>query len=85
MLWFGSAGYHQDANREAVVKERVLETIERFGCDRCMFASNYPVEKVQAIPLSRLYEMFDAWTRHLTESERTKLFHDTAAKVYKLP
>lgn len=84
MLWFGSADFHEDATKEAVVKERVLETIERFGSDRCMFASNYPVEKIQGISLHRLYEMFDAWTAHLPEPDRAALFHDTAARVYRL-
>ena len=84
MLWFGCAGFHENSEPETIVKDRVLETIDRFGCQRCMFASNYPVEKVQGISLHRLYEMFDAWTSHLPESDRASLFHDTAARVYRL-
>ncbi len=84
MLWFGCAGFHEDADKEAVVQQHVLETIERFGCERCMFASNYPVEKVQGINLHRLYEMFDAWVAHLPDSDRVSLFHDTAARAYRM-
>tara|TARA_Y100000588_G_scaffold320966_1_gene351857 strand:- start:5930 stop:6886 length:957 start_codon:yes stop_codon:yes gene_type:complete len=84
MLYFGCEGFHEDPRKEEIVKDRVHETIERFGADRCMFASNYPVERVQGISLHRLYEMFDEWTAHLTPEVPRSLFHDTAARVYRM-
>lgn len=84
MLWFACAGYNLDAEKEQRVRERVFEVVDVFGCDRCMFASNYPVDKFNGIPLARLYEIFLAWTDGCSETERRALFHDTAVRSYQL-
>ena len=84
MLWFARAGYHQDAAKEAEVRDRVLEAIEIFGCDRCMFASNYPVDKVMGISIAQLYKQFLSWTAERSEAERAALFHDSAVRAYGL-
>lgn len=82
MLFFGCSGYHQDVAKENKVRERVRETIEIFGSDRCMFASNYPVDKGQDIDITTLYGQFLAWSADLSDAERTNLFHDTAVRAY---
>lgn len=84
MLWFGRNAYHQDAEKEAKVRDLVREVIDIFGCDRCMFASNYPVDKVQDIDIATLYGKFLHWTTDLSDSERAALFHDTAVRAYNL-
>jgi L-fuconolactonase len=62
----------------------MVETaLELFGPQRCMFASNFPMDKVSASWAS-LYEVFDELTRTRDESERQALFHDNAARVYGL-
>jgi predicted TIM-barrel fold metal-dependent hydrolase len=84
MLYFGSNGYHEDPNKEAKVKDLVRETIDTFGVDRCMFASNYPVDRIQGINIPTLYGQYYEWTSDLPLSDRTALFHDTAARVYRM-
>ena len=84
MLWFARAGYHQDPAKEAEVRDRVLEAIEIFGCDRCMFASNYPVDKAMGISIAQLYEQFLSWTADRPTAERAALFHDSAVQAYGL-
>lgn len=54
-----------------------------FGPQRCMFASNFPMDKVSAAWTS-LYEVFDELTRTRDESERQALFHDNAVRFYGL-
>jgi L-fuconolactonase len=62
----------------------MVETaLELFGAQRCMFASNFPMDKVSA-PWTSLYEVFDELTRTRDEAERKGLFHDNAARVYRL-
>lgn len=62
----------------------MVETaLELFGPQRCMFASNFPMDKVSASWTS-LYEVFDELTRTRDEGERRALFHDNAARVYAL-
>jgi predicted TIM-barrel fold metal-dependent hydrolase len=82
MLWFGRSDYHQDAPKEAKIRALVRETIEIFGSERCMFASNYPVDRAKGIDIATLYGQFLAWTADLSQTERTALFHDTAIRAY---
>jgi predicted TIM-barrel fold metal-dependent hydrolase len=84
MLWFGRSGYHEDHDKEAKIKNLVRETIDTFGPDRCMFASNYPVDRIAGIDIATLYGQFVAWTADLPPADRASLFHGTAAGAYKL-
>ena len=58
-------------------------TIELFGVDRCMFESNFPVDKVSC-SYTVLWNSFKRLTRDYSADERAALFHDTAARVYRL-
>ena len=60
-----------------------LHCIEEFGPDRCMFESNFPVDKVSC-SYTVLWNCFKRLTRDFAESERAALFHDTAVRVYRL-
>ncbi len=84
MLFFCAQGYHEDEDKEEHVRRLVREVIDMFGADRCMFASNYPVDRIQGIDVATLYGRFVAWTQDWSEAERAALFHDTAARVYRL-
>ncbi len=61
----------------------VLEAIEIFGIDRCMFASNFPVDGLR-VTFDRMFRDFRRMTGELSASDRGKLFHDNAAKFYRL-
>lgn len=56
--------------------------IEKFGARRCMFESNFPVEK-RANSYVALWNAFKRITQRYTATERQALFHDTAARVYR--
>ncbi len=58
-------------------------TIELFGVERCMFESNFPVDKVSC-SYNVLWNSFKRLTAGYSASERASLFHDTAAGVYRL-
>jgi len=60
-----------------------LHTIERFGPDRCMFESNFPVDKVSCSYLV-LWNSFKRLAAAFSPAEKAALFHDTAARVYRL-
>ena len=61
----------------------VLETIDVFGVDRCMFASNFPVDKLYS-DFDTLYAAFFSITRECSVEEKRMLFHDNAARFYRL-
>lgn len=57
--------------------------IEAFGADRCMFASNFPVDSA-AGSFDDLYSTFDAVTHGLDGTSREALFAGTAERIYRL-
>ena len=61
----------------------IRETIEVFGVDRCMFASNYPVDRMEA-SFDAIYTLFKRTTAGLPVEDRRKLFAGNAARVYRI-
>ena len=57
--------------------------IEKFGVERCLFESNFPVDKLSC-SYSVLWNSFKRLTKNYSETEKSLLFHDTAARVYRL-
>jgi L-fuconolactonase len=57
--------------------------IEQFGPNRCMFESNFPVDKVSfSHPI--LFNAFKRFSTGYSASERAALFHDTAVRAYRI-
>jgi predicted TIM-barrel fold metal-dependent hydrolase len=61
----------------------VRETIALFGVERCMFASNYPVDSLFR-SLEGIFDDFKAITADFSRADRLRLFHDNAKAVYRL-
>ncbi len=61
----------------------VRETIERFGPGRCMFGSNFPVEKLWARYADEV-EATRASIADLSPDEQHQVFYATAERVYRL-
>jgi predicted TIM-barrel fold metal-dependent hydrolase len=57
--------------------------MELFGPERCMFESNYPVDRAAA-GYGVLWNAFKRLTVGAGKEHRAMLFHDTAARVYRL-
>ena len=55
--------------------------IEKFGAGRCMFESNFPVDRISYSYVS-IWNAFKIMSRKYSETERNALFHDTAGRVY---
>jgi L-fuconolactonase len=60
-----------------------LWCVEHFGVDRCMFESNFPVDKA-SYSYTVLWNAFKRVTANFSYTERLALFHDTAVNVYHL-
>ena len=65
------------------IKPYVLEAIAAFGVDRCMFASNFPVDKLFS-SYDRIFDAFKAITVDFPTGDKRKLFHDNAEQFYRL-
>jgi L-fuconolactonase len=57
--------------------------IEQFGPNRCMFESNFPVDKV-SFSHHVLFNAFKLFSKSYSAPERGALFQDTAARAYRI-
>ncbi|MGO4580293.1 amidohydrolase [Cupriavidus sp. 2TAF22] len=64
-------------------KPYVLECIETFSPGRCMFESNFPVDK-QSCSYTSLWNAFKRIVQGCSAAEKRALFHDNAFRVYGL-
>lgn len=66
----------------AANKPLILDTISMFGADRCMFASNFPVDGLKG-SWDYIYSQFKLAVAHLPLADRHKLFADNAIAFYR--
>lgn len=64
--------------------EPLQRVIETFGPDRCMFESNFPVD-MRGAGYVVLWNAFKRIAADYSSSEKRDMFHDTAARAYRLP
>jgi L-fuconolactonase len=57
--------------------------IDQFGPSRCMFESNFPVDKV-SFSHGIVFNAFKRFSKRYSASERAAMFHDTAVKAYRI-
>ncbi len=67
----------------AATRDYYLHAIDCFGPSRCMFESNFPVDK-QSCSYAVLWNSFKKVAAGYSAAEKSALFHDTAARVYRL-
>ena len=81
--WHRRATPPTSAELAAATQRYYLHTIERFGPSRCMFESNFPVDKVSC-SYAVLWNSFKRIAAGFSAAEKADLFHDTACRVYRL-
>jgi L-fuconolactonase len=64
-------------------KAYFLHTIECFGPERCMFESNFPVDKL-SVSYAVLWNAFKKMVADYSEDEKYDLFKGTATRAYRL-
>ena len=67
----------------AAQKRYYLHMIESFGPERCMFESNFPLDK-GSMSYRVLWNAFKKMVADFSEDEKSALFYGTAARVYRL-
>ena len=77
----GQAGRPWSADDNGAI---ILDTIDIFGVDRTMFASNFPVDSLVG-SFEAIFSGFDAITCGFNDSERAALFRDNARRIYRFP
>jgi L-fuconolactonase len=61
----------------------MIYCLEQFGPARCMFESNFPVDKV-SFSHHVLFNAFKRFSQGYSAAERAALFHDTAVRAYRI-
>ena len=61
----------------------VEKTIQIFGIERCMFASNFPVDKIFN-SFDTYWNSFKEITKHYSENDKKLLFSSNAEKYYRI-
>jgi predicted TIM-barrel fold metal-dependent hydrolase len=61
----------------------ILDAIRIFGTDRCMFASNFPVDGLKG-SWDYLYSQFKRAVADFPLADRRKLFAENAARCYRI-
>jgi len=81
---YGAAAAPPSSAELAGLWRPYIETcIERFGARRCMFESNFPVEKM-GIGYAALWNAFKRITAGASAEEKAALFSGTARRAYRL-
>jgi predicted TIM-barrel fold metal-dependent hydrolase len=54
-----------------------------FGVDKCMYESNFPVDK-GSCSYGSLWNAFKLISKDMSDEEKNKLFYENAARIYKI-
>ena len=76
-------GTFDRACREDRWRPVIAETVDRFGADRCLFGSNFPIEKLWT-DYATLVATVRRCLDHLPAGDRRAVLHDTARRLYRL-
>ncbi|MFO1350090.1 MAG: amidohydrolase family protein [Gammaproteobacteria bacterium] len=69
--------------RTADNRRVVQDTIALFGVERCMFASNFPVDGLVG-NFATIYAGFQDIVHDLSSADQARLFHDNARRYYRI-
>ena len=67
----------------SATRDYYLHMIDCFGTERCMFESNFPVDK-QSCSYQVLWNAFKKIARDFSAADKAALFHDTATRFYRV-
>jgi predicted TIM-barrel fold metal-dependent hydrolase len=66
----------------SVLRPWIEHCLDAFGVDRCMFASNFPVDAMHGT-FDQLYSAYDGATADLDADARDRLFAVNAERLYR--
>jgi len=83
-LCFTKRGWETNSEANSYMRERVLEVITTFGPERCMFGSNFPVDKCMGSDMNVIYDNFLQFVKDFTHEQKVDMFCNTAKRVYRM-
>ncbi|MEM8742370.1 MAG: amidohydrolase family protein, partial [Pseudomonadota bacterium] len=83
MVKLSGLGTFLHRNDPAHIADIVATSVKLFSPKRCMFGSNFPIEKIWT-SYAALFGAFQTATAELSAPARRAIFNDTAARVYSI-
>lgn len=71
-------------DESAIVVDAVKSVIKLFGCDRCMFASNFPVDSKDGWNANRLMTAFLKLVDDMSIADKKNIFAENAKRIYRV-
>ncbi|MBW1886274.1 MAG: amidohydrolase family protein [Deltaproteobacteria bacterium] len=68
---------------EAMNRRLATETLEIFGPERCLFASNFPVDRLMS-DYDTIWTLFREIVAPLSEAEQHAILHGNAERIYQI-
>ena len=81
--WHERAVKPSSSELAQIIRPYIEHCIDKLGVARCLFESNFPVEKASNTYVN-LWNAFKRIAQNYSAGERAALFHDTAARVYRI-
>lgn len=81
--WFKAALAPGSVEVAAAIEPYITEAIDAFSPSRCMFASNFPVDKA-SFSYGTLWNAYKLVARRYSLTEQQALFHGNAIRIYRL-
>ena len=78
----GLAMFDQQWTLESI-RPLVLDAINIFGINRCIFATNFPVDRKYS-DFDKVLDSYTEITKDFSDDEKNKIFHGNATKYYRL-
>ena len=70
-------------NDPKFINEIVNKVLKIYSSDRCLFGSNFPIEKIWC-NYGDIIDAYNAATSKLSEIDKKNIFYETANRLYKL-
>lgn len=80
---FSGLGTFIHENSPSFIDDITGQCLELFGAERCVYGSNYPIEKIWT-PYSDIIQAFRKNLGGLSTQDQGLIFYDNAKKLYKL-
>ncbi|MEP3199094.1 MAG: amidohydrolase family protein [Lentilitoribacter sp.] len=77
---FGTFNHKVD---QKFITDMLQTTVEMFGAKRCLYGSNFPIEKLWT-SYKKLFKAFEKAASTLSEEDKRFVFNDTAERIYQL-
>lgn len=71
------------ACRADVMRPIIRETVDMFGADRCLYGSNFPIEKLWC-DYATLYRTFREAIEDMSEEAQHAILYGTASRLYRI-